>query len=186
MAYPPYIESAGIGGNNAMLEELPPSPAPRFKPQASSPSSLSSPPVPSSLSAPGDDTMSILGAPSANGEGLGVSADSPTGRALQGVMFMMQGVNLIQSVIPGVIPPPIIMMIQALTTQIPEIVRNMSQMTGPGGMLSTMGANDLNALNPGNPMSSGAGAGAMAGAPMGGGGMPMPMGEGAVPTMPML
>lgn len=123
---------------------------------------------------PGDDTLSLLGAPNVNGEGVGVSASSPTGRALGGVMKMMEGANDIQSVVPGAVPPPVLMMIQELSVILPEIVRNMQQMTGPGGMLSTMGMNDL-----------GAGAGAPVGAGMGmstGMPMPMPMGEG--PRMP--
>lgn len=154
--------SFGTGGRS-MLDTPPPSPPPLIKP---------------SQSLPGDDTMSLLGAPNVNGEGVGMSANTPTGRALGGVMKMMDGVNDIESVVPGAIPPPIIMVIQTLMTQIPEIVRNMQQMTGPGGMLSSMGANDLGmgAMGGGAPMNPMAGP--MAGAPMGGGGMPMPMGEG--------
>lgn len=150
-------------GRGELLDTPPPSPPARIKP------------ISPSMSLPGDDTMSLLGAPNANGEGVGVSMSTPTGRALAGIMKMMEGVNDIQSVIPGVIPPPIIMMIQALMTEIPEIVRSMQQMTGPGGMLSTMGANDL-----------GGGSG-MGGGMGGGGGMSGMGGMGAAgaPTSPL-
>lgn len=127
--------------------------------------------------APGDDTIALLGAPNVNGEGAGISAETPMGIALGGVMKMMMGANEIVSVVPGAIPPPLMMLIQELMTSIPDIVRNMQQMTGPGGMLSTMGMS----ANPMNPMmgAGGMGAGApMSTPPMGGG-----MGEG--PRIPM-
>lgn len=125
------------------LDAPPPTPADRIKP-------------PTTL--PGDETSSILGAPNVNGEGgFGTAANSPTGRALSGVMKIMQGINEVQSVIPGAVPPPFIMMAEKLSQIIPEIVRSMQQqMTGPGGMLSTMG------MDPG--MGSGMGGG-MSGAP---------------------
>ena len=88
---------------------------------------------------PGDDTESILGGPNVNEDGAGLSASSPTGIALAGVMQMMQGANAISSVIPGAIPPPLMQLIQQLMVTIPEIVRNMQQMTGAGGMLTNMG-----------------------------------------------
>lgn len=106
------------------LDRLPLAPPDRIKPYPT---------------APGDDTMSILGAPNVNGEGAGVSASSPTGRALGGVMMMMQGANEVTNVIPGAIPPPLMQLIQQLMVTVPEIVRNMQQMTGAGGMLTTMG-----------------------------------------------
>lgn len=130
-----------------------------------------------SMTLPGDSTMSILGAPNVNGEGgIGVAADSPTGRAYTGVMMMMQGANIVQSVIPGAIPPPLFMMIEKLSQIVPEIVRGMQQqMTGPGGMLSTMGMGAM-------------GGDAMGGAPSmnpmaGGGPAGAPIGEGRMPPM---
>ncbi len=113
--------------------------------------------------------MSLLGAPNVNGDGVGTSANSPTGRALVGVMKMMQGANDIESVVPGAIPSPLMQLIQQLSVTLPEIVRNMQQMTGPGGMLSTMGQ---------PPMGPG-----MAGGGMGGGGMQPPMGMNPMPGM---
>lgn len=92
---------------------------------------------------PGDDTMSILDAPNVNGEGVGMSASSPTGRALAGVMMMMQGANEITNVIPGAVPPPLMQLIQQLMVTVPEIVRNMQQMTGAGGMLTAMGMQSM-------------------------------------------
>jgi hypothetical protein len=116
--------------------------------------------------------MSLLGAPNANGEGMGASASTPTGRALGGVMMMMNGANMIESVVPGAIPPPLVQLIQQLSITLPEIVRNMQQMTGPGGLLTSMGM-------PNGPN----GPGGMGG-PMGGGMSPMgagaPIGEGAL------
>lgn len=96
--------------------------------------------------------MSILGAPNVNGEGIGMSASTPTGRALVGVMKMMQGANDIESVVPGAIPPPLMQLIQQLSITLPEIVRNMQQMTGPGGMLTSMGQPPMGA--PQSPMGS--------------------------------
>lgn len=127
------------------LDAVPSAPTDRIKPPA-----------------PGDETMSILGAPNVNGEDVGISASTPTGIALGGIMKMMQGANDIQTVVPGAIPPPILQLIQQLSLTLPEIVRNMQQMTGPGGMLSTMGAGGMGGMggmNGMNPMSGG-GAGA--------------------------
>ncbi len=107
------------------LDSPPSAPADRVKPK--------------SAPTPGDDTMSLLGANNVNGPGAGVSANTPTGRALVGVMKMMQGANEVESVVPGAIPPPLMQLIQQLSVTLPEIVRNMQQMTGPGGMLSSMG-----------------------------------------------
>lgn len=128
------------------------------------------PPSPIDLVKPGDSTMSLLGAENVNGPGAGASINTPTGRALSGVMKMMQGANDVESVIPGAIPPPLMQLIQTLMTMVPEIVRNMQQMTGPGGMLSSMGAAPM---NPMTPMPGGMPGGMGAGAPNG-----MSMGEG--------
>lgn len=131
-------------------------------------SALDAPPAfPPDRTKPGDDTQSLLGASSVNGDGLGVSADTPTGRALGGVMLMMEGANLVQSVIPGAIPPPILQLIQQLSVTLPEIVRSMqqSQMTGPGGVLTALGQPP--APGAGTPMTGEGMGGGMGGPQMG-------------------
>jgi hypothetical protein len=136
--------------------------------------SLDRPPAPpTDLLKPGDQTQSILGAPNVNGDGIGVSANTPTGIVLRGVMKMMDGANDVTSVAPGLIPPPIMILIQELMTTAPEVVRTMQQMTGPGGMLSTMGMSMGAGMAPGGMAGGGGGMGA--GAPFGeGAGSPQP------------
>lgn len=141
------------------------------------------PPPPPLRKKPGDDTQSLLGGANVNPPGVGASMATPMGRALAGVQRLMEGANLVESVVPGSIPPPVIMIITSLMEQIPEAVRQMQMMQGMGGagmMGDVLGAQG--GMGMGSPAAAmgmaaslppGAGAGPGPGPMMGGGRPPL-------------
>lgn len=112
----------------------------------------SPPPSPKPRTKPGDDTDALYGE-SFMGDGNGIGADTPMGKALGGLSMLMGGVNLVESVLPGSIPPPVIQLIQQLIQTIPEQVRSMSVATGPTALMAAqnpatmMGAGGMS-MNP--------------------------------------
>lgn len=102
----------------------------------------SPPPAPVPRKRPGDDTSSLLGGPNVNVAG-GASMGSPTGKILSAIAAMMEAVNLIDSVSPGLLdtlpPAPFKQQVALLMDKGPEVAQMLSQSQGFGGLTATIG-----------------------------------------------
>lgn len=92
------------------------------------------PPAPPPMTKPGDDTTSLLGGLNTNPAG-GASVNTPMGRVLRGLSSLMMGINDIEGVVPGSIPPPMLQIVTQLTQTLPEVVRQMTTTPGPQSLM---------------------------------------------------
>lgn len=141
---------------------------------------LDSPPAqPKMTRRPGDDTLALAGQ-STDGTGTsgpGAAAADPSGRALAGVAMMLQGAQMVSSVVPAAIPPELQMMLEILRQTVPQAVAQLAQSNmglmamGMGAAGQGVGANPMMQLLGGG-MAAPGGMPGVAGSPMAAGGPP--------------
>lgn len=109
---------------------------------AASSNGLDTPPAqPKLTKRPGDDTLALAGqnTDGTGTAGAGAAAADPSGRALAGVAMMLQGAQMISSVVPAAVPPELQMMLEILRQTVPQAVAALAQ-SNMGLMAMGMGA----------------------------------------------
>lgn len=107
---------------------------------ATSDASLDSAPPHMAPRRAGDDTRSLLGDRPDSDLSSGEFEMSPMGNIIAGIASLLDGVNRIQSVMPGALSPQFLMEVEQLTTTLPEAAQQLTQMSSPMSMLSSASA----------------------------------------------